>query len=99
MLFQFYSDTISRASRNLAAAIFVVGLMLIGFGILIIALPAVFAMIAATIFFVAGLGCAITAAKVYFASSSLRSGCPTQDRTYRENVRIRNSDTDDFIDI
>jgi len=59
-MFDFYTNAVSQATRKAAMGIFVVGLLLIGFGILILALPELFAMLAALIFFIAGLGCAGT---------------------------------------
>ena len=67
MVFRYYTNAISQASRNVAAAIFIVGLMLIGFGVIIVALPELFAYLAAGVFLVAGVGCAITAVKIFWA--------------------------------
>ena len=88
MVFRYYSTAISQASRNVAAAIFIVGLLLIGFGVIIVALPELFAYLAAGVFFVAGIGCAITAVKIFWACRKLdRAGSETSE-DYRENVQI-----------
>ena len=55
MDFRFYSSALSRASRAVAATIMIVGLLLIGFGVLIAALPEFFAYLAALVFFIAAL--------------------------------------------
>jgi len=92
MVFRFYSNTLSRASRGVAATIFVAGLLLIGFGLLIIALPELFALIAALMFFIAGGGCALTAAKIYFTQRRIDKMSAGGDQPYRENVDIHDED-------
>ena len=54
MPFRFYTNILSQASRTMASGIMVVGLLLIGFGVVIIALPELFAYLAATVFFSLG---------------------------------------------
>jgi len=63
MPFRFYTNMMSQASRSAASGILVVGLLLIGFGALILALPELFAFLAAALFFLVGGGCAIAAIK------------------------------------
>ena len=87
MNLRFYSNAISRASKSIAAAIFIVGLLLIGFGVIIWALPEVFAFLAAAVFFIAGVGACATAVRIFLAQRRLRSSQPSQNGT-RENVRI-----------
>ncbi|MCU0916101.1 MAG: hypothetical protein MUC88_16285 [Planctomycetes bacterium] len=89
MPFRFHTTILSRASRSLASGLFVVGLLLIGFGVIIVALPEVFAYLAAMVFFVAGLGCAVTAAKIFLAQRRMNRHDDDLD-VYRENVRIHN---------
>ena len=91
-MFRFYTNAISQASKNVAKGIFVVGLLLIGFGILILALPELFAMLAALIFFIAGAGCAGTAIKIYLAQRRIDKFHSDESGDYRENVRIRIED-------
>ena len=57
MSFQFYTNVIRQASRRLAGGIFITGLALIGFGLLVYWLRDIFAFIAAGLFVFAGLGC------------------------------------------
>jgi hypothetical protein len=95
MAFRFYSNTFSQASRGVAAFVFIIGLMLIGFGIVIIAFPKIFALLAAMIFFIAGLGSVGTALKIFLASRRMRGSGGQSDQTvYRDNVRIH--ELDDF---
>lgn len=88
MAFRFYRNVICQASRNIAAAIFVVGLLLIGFGVVILAAPAIFAFLAAMIFFIAGIGCAVTAAKIFWAQRQFGKLNHDDSQAYRRNVKI-----------
>ena len=65
MSFRFYTNAVSRASRNFAAGLFIAGLLLIGFGFLVYILRELFAVLASIVFFAAGLGCGITAVKIF----------------------------------
>ena len=71
MSFRFYANVISRASRAVAAGVFITGLVLIGFGFLIYLLPRFFAMLAAVVFFVVGAGCLTTGVKIFLAQKKL----------------------------
>ncbi len=88
MPFRFYTNVLSQASRTMASGILVVGLLLIGFGVVIVALPELFAYLAALVFFVAGLGCALTAAKILWASRRIDRLNAEDLDVYRKNVRI-----------
>lgn len=93
MPFRFYTNMVSQASRSMASGILIVGLLLIGFGSLILALPELFAFLAAAVFFVAGTGCAIVASKILWTQWRLdRLTSPDGSDSYRENVRIHLSD-------
>ena len=93
MIFHSYTNAISRASRGIAATIFIVGLLLIGFGVIIIALPEIFAFLAAAIFFIAGIGCAVTAVKMLIAQRRIDKLGSDEPSIYRKNVRLH-SETD-----
>ena len=96
MVFRYYTNAVSQASRNVAAAILIVGMMLIGFGFMIYLLPKFFATLAAAVFFIAGIGCGITAVKIFWASRKLdRAGSEPQE-PYRENVQIHIEEHNDF---
>lgn len=86
MTFRFYSNAVSQASRNFAAGLFIVGLLLIGFGFLVFILRDLFALLAAGVFCIAGVGCGITAFKMFLFQRKLDQSAPSEP--YRENVRI-----------
>ena len=88
MNFSFYTNAISQASRRIAAGIFITGLLLIGFGVIIIALPELFATLAALLFFVAGFCCGVTAAKIFLAQIKIDKINSDTSEVYRRNVRI-----------
>lgn len=101
MSFRFYTNMISQASRGIAGGVFVLGLLLIGFGVIIIALPEVFAFLAAAVFFLAGIGCAATAVRIFLFHRRLdkissddsadNSGglfCNLSENEARKNVQI-----------
>jgi cobalamin biosynthesis protein CobD/CbiB len=95
-MFRFYSDAISNASKSFAWGVFVFGLILAGFGVLILALPELFAFLAAAVFFIAGAGCVWTAVKIYLVQRQI-DRITQDDRTGgRKNVRIHIEDGDDF---
>jgi hypothetical protein len=88
MSFRFYTNAISQASRNFAAGLFITGLLLIGFGFLVYVLRDLFAVLASIVFFIAGLGCGITAVKIFWAQHKLDKMSSDKPRGYRENVQI-----------
>ncbi len=95
-MFRYYTNAISNASKSIAAGIFVLALILIGLGVLIMAFPAVFAMLAAIVFFIAGVGCAGTALKIYLAQRHIDKITRDDSTDYRKNVRIHIEEHDDF---
>ncbi len=96
MPFHFYTNMLSRASRSVAAGIMIIGLLLIGFGTLIMALPELFAYMAAAVFFLAGLGCAIAAIKIFWIQRQIDRFDTDSMEPYRKNVRIHTGDRQDF---
>ncbi len=96
MGFRYYTNIISQASRTIAAGIFTVGLVLIGFGFMIYLLPKFFATLAAVVFFVAGAGCGITAIKIFLTQRKLDRLNSDDSQRYRKNVQIR---TEEYYDI
>jgi len=92
MVFRFYSNTISQASRTVAAGSMILGMVLVGFGFMIFLLPKFFATLAAMVFFVTGLGSAITGVKIFWRQSKLDKMNRQQAEDYRENVRIHRDD-------
>jgi hypothetical protein len=91
MGFRFYTNLISQASKNAAMGILTVGLFLIGFGVLIIAFSEIFAFLAAAVFFIMGLGCAITAVKIFLAQRHFNK-MMDDSHPYRENVEIHSKE-------
>jgi hypothetical protein len=88
MSFRFYTNAISQASRNFAAGLFIVGLLLVGFGFLVYILRDLFAVLASIVFFVTGIGCGITAVKIFWAQRKLDKINSDDSPGYRENVQI-----------
>jgi len=88
MSFRFYTNAVSQVSKAAAAGIFILGLLLVGFALLIYALPKFFATLAAIVFFVTGLGCAITAVKIFLAQRKLDKLDSDDSDAYRKNVQI-----------
>jgi hypothetical protein len=88
MSFRFYTNAISQASRKVAAGVFILGLLLIGFGFLVYVLRDLFAILAAMIFFIAGAGCGVTAIKILLAQRKLNKMSRGDSESYRKNVQI-----------
>ncbi len=47
-------------------------------------------------FFVAGLGCGVTAVKIFWAQSRIDRTAENEPQVYRENVRIHTYHSDDL---
>jgi len=94
-MLRFYSNAVSQASRTVASAIMIVGMLLIGFGVLIAALPEFFAYLAAAMFFMAGVGCGITAIKIFVSQRKIDQYSGESPQVYRQNVRIHSEQHDD----
>ena len=88
MFFRSNSNPFAEATRGIISFIFIVGLMLIGFGVLILAIPQVFVMIAAGIFFFAGLSVIGYAIKLFIAARRFNKASSPQDAK-RKNVKVR----------
>ena len=90
MVFRFYSNQLSQATRGIAAWIFMAGLFLVGFGLLVILLRDVFVYIAAGLFFLCGFWVMFYAARLYLAARRMGKDAPDEDtQAHRENVRVR----------
>lgn len=96
MSFRLYTNLISQASKNAATGILTVGLLLIGFGVLIIAFSEIFAFLAAAVFFIAGLVCATTAVKIFLAQRKFDKINSDGSDDYRTNVRIHIEEHQEF---
>ena len=92
MVFRYYSNAVSQATRGIANGVGIVGLLLIGFGTLILAIPELFIVLAAGIFFLAGFGCCFTALKIFLAQKRVERMDQNMTGVYRQNVRIHDSE-------
>lgn len=89
MVFRFYSNQLSEATKSIAGWIFVLGLMIIGFGLLVLLLSDIFIFVAAGLFFVAGLGVMSYAVRLFFAACKMGKDLNGESsNAYRENVKI-----------
>ena len=86
--FRFQSNPFSQATAGLASAVFVVGMLLIGFAVLIYALPELFATIAALFFVFVGVSTIGFSIKLFIASKRLNDMSKHHEESYRENVTI-----------
>jgi hypothetical protein len=75
-------------SKGFSKGLFVIGLLLIGFGTLVWVLKEIFAFIAAAIFIAVGIGCCANAVRFYLATRKTK---PFNDDSAgrSDNVRIR----------
>lgn len=96
MVFRYYTNAVSQASRAVASGILIVGMVLIGFGFMIFLLPKFFAYLASIVFWIMGFGCAFTAIKIFWASRKIDNANPDPSDAYRENVRIHIEEHNDF---
>lgn len=94
MLFKYGLDMLLQANKAIAKIIFVVGLMLMGFGLLIFILKDIFAALAAGIFIVAGLLCCGMSVKICWRNMKMRKSAGDDFRNFRKNVKIHNPDDD-----
>lgn len=88
MSFGFYRSVVSQASRNFAGGLFVTSLLLIGFGFLVFVLRDLFALLAAALFVFAGVGCGVTAVRIWLGQRRVDKIHSKGPEGYRENVRI-----------
>ena len=91
-MFGYYTNAVSQATKGVAKGIFIVGLLLVGFGVLIIAFQEIFAILAALVFFIAGIGCVSTAVKIFLANRRMNKFTSNNSNDHRENVRIHIED-------
>ncbi len=80
----------------MAVGVFIVGMLLFGFGLLIFALPRLFALLAALLFFIAGAGCVATGVRIYLAIRRMEKQVyGEQEDEGRVNVRVHH-EQDEF---
>jgi len=83
-----YSNMLGLASTKMAKGAFITGLLLIGFGVLIIAMPELFALLAAIVFFIAGLSSISVGIKILLAKRKMKNFAENINSAYRENVNV-----------
>ncbi|MFA5554926.1 MAG: hypothetical protein WCZ89_00935 [Phycisphaerae bacterium] len=91
----YYTNIVSQATRSWARGTLMFGLFLIGLGVLILLLPAIFVFIAAFLFFITGAGAVGTALKMFFAQRKIDKLNQDDTEAYRKNVRIHIEDNSD----
>lgn len=89
MLRFIFSNHVSQMTKGLAKGSLLLGLLLIGFGMLVFILRDLFALLAAAIFFIGGFSSIGYAIKLFIAAHRVRRGSKDPDGAYRENVNIR----------
>ena len=72
--------------RSLRFIRIIIGMVIIGFGFLIYLLPKLFATLASIVFWVIGIGCLITAVKIFLITKDHDDS--DSSGGYRENVQI-----------
>ncbi len=88
MVFRYYTNAISQATKAVAKGILLAGLVLIGLGALILALPELFAALVAALLIVVGLGCVATAGRIFFQNRKMEKQGSSDPDAYRENAQI-----------
>ena len=86
--FFFQGDPVRQAGRSIAKGALVTGLLLIGFGMLVFILRDLFAILAAAVFFMAGVSAIGYAARIFWATRRMNK----HSEPYRDNVQIHNGD-------
>lgn len=81
-------------NKGFAKGTFILGLLLIGFGMLVWILKEVFAIIAAGIFIIAGAGCISTAIKAWLYNRRFNTSAGQNEDSLRKNVKIRYEETE-----
>ncbi|MCE5340319.1 MAG: hypothetical protein LLF92_04230 [Planctomycetaceae bacterium] len=89
MLFNFYSNSFSGISKSFAKGLFVTGLLIFGFGILVWVFKEVLAIIAAAIFMVVGVSCCLKAIRMYYLAWKFGKNNNADNNAGRsDNVKI-----------
>lgn len=95
MFFKYYNNSLNQVSKGFGKGLFVVGLLLVGFGVLVYIFKEVLAIIAATIFTIVGVVCCFNGIKIYLRGQIFKNSSGPEEK--RENVRIHiDHDDSDF---
>jgi ABC-type uncharacterized transport system fused permease/ATPase subunit len=81
-------NPLTDAAKGLAKGSFLLGLLLIGFGMLVYLLKDIFAFIAIVLFFMAGFSAIGYAVRLFILQYKMKKS----DSTYRQNVEIHYED-------
>lgn len=81
-------NSVEQAGKGFAKGMFIIGLLLIGFAMLVWVLKEIFAFIAAGIFILAGVWCCGLSIRVWWHTRKFKAGPDNGEDEYRENVRI-----------
>jgi hypothetical protein len=71
-------------------------MLLLGFGLLIIALPELFALLAALVFFIAGVGSVLSGIRIYWTQRRIDRMTSHTSESKRHNVRIHTTHFEDL---
>jgi predicted membrane protein len=85
MLFNFYSSSFNQLSKGYAKVLFVIGLLLVGFGTLVWILKEVLAVIAAAIFIIVGCVCCFNAVRIFISAAKTNKN----NNGRSDNIKIR----------
>lgn len=91
MIFNFHSNSLNQFSKGYAKVLFVIGLLLIGFGTLVWILKEVLAVVAAAIFIIVGISCCFNAIKIYIRN--LKEKNANIGRSDNVKIRIEHFDS------
>lgn len=86
MFFKLYSNSFNQFSKGYAKGLFVIGLLLIGFGTLVWILKEVLAVIAAAIFIIVGCICCFNAIRIFI--STIKTNKDNDGRSGNVKIRI-----------
>ena len=91
--FKFSSNPLTRATAGAAAAVFIIGMLLLGFALMIYALKDLFANLMSLFFVLAGVSTIGFSIKLLIASKRINDITKPAD-DYRENVQIHRGQED-----
>lgn len=89
----FYSSPFgNNAGKSLPKGLLLIGLLLIGFAMMVWVLREVFAFIAAGIFMIAGIGCISASIKAWLYNRGFKTTASQNENGFRKNVKIRSEE-------
>jgi hypothetical protein len=88
MSLNFYANMFSRGQRKVRNWFFIIGVLLVGFGLLIWLLRDLFALLFAAFFASLGVASIVIAIRMFWSGSRMTKESSDPEQAYRENVRI-----------